>query len=414
MTINEALEKLYSLHNLGVKLGLANIERLLSTLGNPEKRFPSVHIAGSNGKGSVSSFLASILTEQGLKVGLYTSPHFVKFNERIRINGKEIEDDYILQFMSKVENYIAEYSPTFFELTTALAFEYFARNKVDVAVIETGLGGRLDATNTLLPLASVITTISYEHTNILGESLNEIAREKAGIIKQNTPLFLGLLPEEAENEIRKIAKERNAKIYSLENYLIKGKNFVKIQKADFLFTIYKTGLIGYYQLLNAALSSLIANVVFNIKDYKTLSDGLLKVKENTGFQGRYEIYSENPKVIFDAAHNLEGVKIFLQEFAKEKGCSRKTLIFGAMRDKNLAEMLKQLAPHFDEILLTTIDYERAATVEELLQICNANNIKASPLTDAAEFVKKFIRTKRKECLTILGSIYILGNIKGKL
>lgn len=414
MKIDEALEKLYSLHKFGVKLGLDNIIRLLHNLGNPEKNFRAIHIAGSNGKGSVASFLASILMESGKKVGLYTSPHFVRFNERVKINGKEIEDEYIAKFMTGLDDYVQGFNPTFFEVTTALAFKYFAEKGVDVAVIETGLGGRLDATNTINPLASVITTISYEHTNILGESLELIAKEKAGIIKENTPLFLGLLPQEAENEIVKIAKEKKAGIFLLKNFLTKGKNFAKIEKGDFTCTIYRTGLRGSYQLINSALAVLTANVVFNISDYKIISNALLNVVRNTGFQGRYEVYSTKPKVIFDAAHNAEGVEVFLSEFEKEKDCEKKILIFGAMKDKNIEVMLKKMSGYFDKIYLTTIEYERAASIEELQEICDIIGVKASAVENASDFIEKFIRNNSKDCLVILGSIYILGNIKGKL
>ncbi len=414
MKIDEALEKLYSLHKFGVKLGLDNIIRLLHNLGNPEKNFRAIHIAGSNGKGSVASFLASILMESGKKVGLYTSPHFVRFNERVKINGKEIEDEYIAKFMTGLDDYVQGFNPTFFEVTTGLAFKYFAEKGVDVAVIETGLGGRLDATNTINPLASVITTISYEHTNILGESLELIAKEKAGIIKENTPLFLGLLPQEAENEIVKIAKEKKAGIFLLKNFLTKGKNFVKIEKGDFTFTIYRTGLRGSYQLINSALAVLTANVVFNISDYKIISNALLNVVRNTGFQGRYEVYFTKPKVIFDAAHNAEGVEVFLSEFEKEKDCEKKILIFGAMKDKNIEVMLKKMSGYFDKIYLTTIEYERAASIEELQEICDIIGVKASAVENASDIIEKFIRNNSKDCLVILGSIYILGNIKGKL
>ncbi|MFA7290175.1 MAG: Mur ligase family protein, partial [Melioribacteraceae bacterium] len=178
MNYKTALEKLFSLHQFGIKLGLDNTKDLLNFIGNPQKDLKCYHIAGSNGKGSTSSFIASILTEAGYKTGLYTSPHLIKFNERIRINGQMIEDNYVLEFMNSVESYIEKNEVTFFELTTAMAFKYFYDMKVDFCVIETGLGGRLDSTNVIFPLISIITTISLEHTNILGHSIEEIAAEK--------------------------------------------------------------------------------------------------------------------------------------------------------------------------------------------------------------------------------------------
>lgn len=187
--INKALDRLYSLQKFGMKLGLDNITSLLEYLGNPQKNFKSFHVAGTNGKGSTTSFMASILMEAGYRTGLYTSPHFIRFNERVRVNGVEIPDQYIVEFISGINGFIVIHKPTFFEVTTALAFKYFSDEKVEYAAIETGLGGRLDATNVLAPLASVITSISLEHTEILGDTLEKIAFEKGGIIKRGGKVF---------------------------------------------------------------------------------------------------------------------------------------------------------------------------------------------------------------------------------
>ena len=197
MTIEHALTKLFALHTFGMKLGLDNIKNFLDHIGNPQKKLKTIHVAGSNGKGSTSAFLSSILQELGNKVGLYTSPHFVRYNERIRINGIEIPDTYVAGFVQKYDKFIEEHKLTFFEVTTAIAFQYFVDEKVDIAVIETGLGGRLDATNVLSPLATVITSISLEHTHILGDTIEKITTEKAGILKSSVPVFTGLLPTEA-------------------------------------------------------------------------------------------------------------------------------------------------------------------------------------------------------------------------
>ncbi|MDP3683322.1 MAG: Mur ligase family protein, partial [Ignavibacteria bacterium] len=198
MNIESTLEKLYALQMFGMKLGLQNIRKFLQLLGNPQNNLKCFHVAGSNGKGSTASFIASILQTAGFKTGLYTSPHFVKFNERIRINGIEIEDEFIASFYNDHEQFINENKLTFFEVTTALAFTYFSEKKVKYAVIETGLGGRLDATNVLKPLAVVLTSISLEHTQYLGNTIEEIATEKAAIIKPKSKVFLGLLPEKAD------------------------------------------------------------------------------------------------------------------------------------------------------------------------------------------------------------------------
>ena len=219
MNIENSLKKLFSLHTFGVKLGLDNITKFLEYLGNPQKQLKTIHVAGSNGKGSTSSFISSILQENGYKVGLYTSPHFVKFNERVVINGKQINDEYIASFISDYEKYIDEHQLTFFEVTTALAIKYFLEMKTDYCVIETGLGGRLDATNVLNPLAVVITTISLEHTNVLGNTIEQIASEKAAIIKNGANVFTGILKDDAEEVIEKKCEETNSQLFSLKNYI---------------------------------------------------------------------------------------------------------------------------------------------------------------------------------------------------
>ncbi|MCK7522792.1 MAG: Mur ligase family protein [Ignavibacteriales bacterium] len=197
MDLETSLKKLFSLHTFGIKLGLENTIGFLNHLGNPQQALKTIHIAGSNGKGSTSSFIASILQEFGFKIGLYTSPHFVKFNERVVINGKQIEDEYVSSFISDNEKYIDEHELTFFEVTTAMAFQYFKDMNTDYCVIETGLGGRLDSTNVLNPLAVVITSISLEHTNVLGDTIEQIAAEKAAIIKNGSKVFIGMLKKEA-------------------------------------------------------------------------------------------------------------------------------------------------------------------------------------------------------------------------
>ena len=413
--IQEALKRLYSLHDFGVKLGLSNITRLVEHLGNPQNKFKIIHVAGSNGKGSVASFLASILTESGKKTGLYTSPHFVRFNERIKIDGEEIGDERIARFIEETDDFVKKHKPTFFEVTTALAFQYFAEEKIDIAIVETGLGGRLDATNVVNPLASVITTISYEHTNILGKTLPEIAAEKGGIIKRDTPLFVGLLPDEAMQTIENIARDKSSPVFKLNDYLTLKKDYAVLKTDDFEFKIYGTGLRGKHQLTNSALAVLTALKSEGIRDYRVLDRGLRNVVKNTGIQGRYEIYLSNPKIIFDSAHNEAGIKVFLEEFSKEETtCEKKTLIFGAMKDKNIAQMLKMLSFHFDKIYVTTIDYERAASIETISEIADKLGIKTSSLPEPLDFIEEFAIKVSNECLVVLGSIYILGYLKQKL
>ena len=443
MTIENALQKLYSMHQFGVKLGLENITNLLRYLGNPEKKFKSFHIAGSNGKGSTASFVSSILIEAGFKTGLYTSPHLVNFNERVRINGEEIPDKFIAEFILSHQKYIDENNPTFFEITTALAFTYFAENKVDYAVIETGLGGRLDATNTIIPEAAIITSISREHTNILGNSLAEIAGEKAGILKSGIPVFTGVMPKEAEEVIEKKSKEKGCALFRLNDFLQiknavedlekKSKEdlnpifkqhdfhqtksaFVELELGEKKYKIYDLPLQGFHQKLNASLALLALNKTLHVSDYKIINESFVKVVENSGLQARYEVVNENPKVIFDAAHNPEGTDAFIKEFENEfEQYEERILLFGVMKDKNAEEMLNVLKPYFTKFILTTIDYRRAAEQEDLTELAGKLDIAAEPVKDPARFISDFTKTRNnKSCLVVIGSIYVIGAIKANL
>jgi dihydrofolate synthase / folylpolyglutamate synthase len=415
MDIKSALNKLFSLHQFGIKLGLENITDLLDQIGNPHKDLKSFHIAGSNGKGSTASFIASIMQEAGYKVGLYTSPHFVKFNERIRINGRMIDDGYIAKFVSELEESIDKNQLTFFEVTTALAFKYFNEQKVDYTVIETGLGGRLDATNVINPIASVITSISLEHVQYLGNTIEKIAYEKGGIIKPNTFVFTGAMPEEAEKVIRKKSDELNCRYFGINSF-IKNENdrvLVLLNKKE--YSVYSTPLRGAHQLYNSALAVKVINKCLGIDNGIIISRGISNVKINSGIEGRYEVVNTSPRIIFDSAHNPEGVQSFVNEFAKEyETYKERILIFGAMKDKNVREMLKSIHFYFHKIFITEIKTERSAKFEELEEISDSLNIKVNRLVDMDSFIKEFKRIGQGNCLIVLGSIYLLGEIKSEL
>ena len=415
MEIESALNKLYSLQKFGIKLGLTNIEGFLSRLGNPQNEFQSIHIAGSNGKGSTASFIASILTEAGYKIGLYTSPHFVRFNERIRVKNSEITDDYINSFVSDYNTYIDNNQLTFFEVTTALAFRYFADNDINYGIIETGLGGRLDATNVIQPLASVITSISYEHTEILGDTIEKIAEEKAGIIKKNCKVFIGKLPVDAEKVIFNKCKNIGSLLFKLSDYIIEKRNNISFHSPDLQIENLTVPLNGFYQKFNASLAVTTLVETLGINDKDIIDKGIKNVFINTGLQGRYEIFNERPKVIFDSAHNIEGVKNFADSFNNESdNYNKRILLFGVMRDKAVKEMLKILIPFFDEIHFTDINMERCLKAEELQKIAMELNIKSIVQKDTGFFISDFIATGLNNCLVVLGSMYILGSIKGKL
>lgn len=414
MDLETSLQKLFSLHTFGIKLGLDNTIGFLNYLGNPQNGLKAIHTAGSNGKGSTSSFISSILQEFGFRIGLYTSPHFVKFNERIVINGKQINDEYVANFISIHEKYIDEHQLTFFEVTTAMAFQYFKEMKTDYCVIETGLGGRLDSTNVLNPLAVVITTISLEHISVLGNTIEQIAFEKAAIIKNNTKVFTGLLNSEAEKVVIEKCKQSKSQLFPLKEFLVQEEK-TKIRLLENQIFEINPPLKGDFQKLNASLAALVVAGIFRVFDEKKFNAGIQNVLKNTGLSGRYEIFSESPTIIFDSAHNPEGIQNFLTEFAKESNSySKRILIFGAMRDKAIDEMLIKLSSYFDEILITEIQYERAAKPAEILETCNRLSINGRIITSPENLIKNFKRKHSTECLVVLGSMYLLGEIKSRL
>ena len=415
MDLETSLKKLFSLHTFGIKLGLDNTIGFLDYLSNPQKYLKTIHIAGSNGKGSTSSFIASILQEFGFKIGLYTSPHFVKFNERVVINGKQIEDEYVAKFISDNDEYIDEHQLTFFEVTTAMAFQYFKDMNTDYCVIETGLGGRLDSTNVLNPLAIVITTISLEHTNVLGNTIEEIANEKAAIIKNGSKVFIGVLKDKAEEIIEQKCQDSNTQLFRLQDFIFNERDNFKVFLDENKSLLIKPPLKGEYQKLNAALAALTVSKTFSLLAEEKYSVGITNVSKNTGLQGRYEYFQSKPTIIFDSAHNPEAIENFLAEFAMEaRNYKKRTLIFGAMRDKAISEMLQMLSRFFDEILIAEIQYERAAKPDEISELCKQLNIACSVINEPAKFIQSFSLRNVGECLVVLGSMYLLGEIKQQL
>jgi dihydrofolate synthase/folylpolyglutamate synthase len=414
MNIEATLKKLFALHTFGIKLGLDNIKSFLEHLGNPHVHLKAFHIAGSNGKGSTSAFTASILQEFGYKTGLYTSPHFVKFNERIVINGEQISDEVIAGFFEKYEKFIDELKLTFFEVTTALAFQYFKDQKVDYAVIETGLGGRLDATNVFNALGVMLTSISLEHTQILGKTIKEIAEEKAAIIKNHNKVFIGRLPDEAKEVVERKCAATKSTLHKIEDYTNEKTGSLELYTEEIEFNEWTMPLKGDYQKYNAALAALAVSKTLNLDDFGKIETGIRNVIMNTGFQGRYEFYCTKPDIILDSAHNPEGIINFISEFKKYK-YSKCTLIFGALNDKNVWEMLTKLKNHFDDIYITKVNIDRAFSVNELKKIADEENIEVKLLDNPVLFIQDFrSMAKEDECLVVLGSMYLLGDIKSLL
>lgn len=309
-----------------LKKDLTNIRLFSDFLGNPHTKFKSIHVAGTNGKGSVSHMLASVFQEAGYKTGLYTSPHLKDFRERIKINGKEVSKQFVVDFIQENKAFLEKQNPSFFEMTTAMAFDYFARKKLDIAIIETGLGGRLDSTNIISPELSVITNIGLDHTQFLGNSPAEIAVEKAGIIKLNTPVVIGESQPETAEVFKEYAKQKNAPIFFAD----------QISSQPLL-----SGLKGEYQSKN--IKSVMQSIeVLRQLGWKitseNLSQGLRKVVQNTKIRGRWEILQEHPKVICDVAHNKEGLEYVLSQLSKEK-YRKLHLVLGMVKDKDLTNIL---------------------------------------------------------------------------
>jgi dihydrofolate synthase/folylpolyglutamate synthase len=415
MDLEKALKKLYSLHTFGVKLGLDNIRNFLTLIGKPHTKIKTIHIAGSNGKGSTAAFIASILQEMNYKVGLYTSPHFSRFNERIKINSKEISDERIAKFIQDYERNIDMLKLTFFEVTTALAFQYFYEENVDYAVIETGLGGRLDATNLINPLAVIITSISLEHTDILGETIEKVAEEKAGIIKDGSKVFIGKLPELAESLIEKKCVDKNCQLYDLEDYITEKNGIVKLYTEELELDEWIMPLRGKYQKYNAALAALVVSKTLDTDNFRVIEHGIKNVIKNTGLQGRYEFFNKKPDIIFDSAHNSEGIANFLTEFNQDKEkYSHSNVLFAVMKDKAIKEMLRMLRESFKEIFVTEIDYERICKIPELKNIASEINLNVKAVSNPTEFVINFRDEDPSKCLVVLGSMYLLGVIKADL
>ncbi len=307
------------------KADLTNSLALAKHLNNPEKKFKSIHIAGTNGKGSTSCLLASILQEAGYKVGLYTSPHLKDYRERIKINGKMISEDFVVDFVAQHKSFFEYEELSFFEMTVGLAFDYFAKEQVDVAVIEVGMGGRLDSTNIITPILSIITNIGYDHTQFLGKSLTSIACEKAGIIKEKIPVVVGEYLDET-----KLVFEERAKIKNASLYFAQDENREDLPSA----------LEGNYQKQNKR--TVLASVFhlqehFNITE-ENIKNGLLNVVKNTGIQGRWQLLNKNPMIFCDTAHNEHGLRIVIEQLLSYT-FEQLHIVFGVVNDKDLKEIL---------------------------------------------------------------------------
>jgi len=440
------------------KPGLERISNACAALGNPQNKTPSIHIAGTNGKGSTAAMLQSILTEVGYKVGLFTSPHLVRINERFRIGRKEITDQELEEVLSLIETKIPSSPPlvkggggdfSFFELCTLIAFLYFEKQKVDLAIIEVGLGGRLDSTNIITPLISVITEIGLDHTEVLGETIAEIAREKAGIIKPNVPVVCGASDPKAIQVIQEAAAQNKSKIF-----MVGANNYLHLQGS--------LNLLGKYQQQNAELALQVIEVLKGLQKTPPFSKGRLggileiplypplqkgeqiKISEeaipkglaNVSWPGRFEIIQKNPPIILDGAHNPQGVralvesiKFFTPSLVEEGGRGRSEdlsssqpspyqrrggyvwkILFSAASDKNVGEMLKTLSQISSEIILCEMENSRSIRPSQI-----QTQFPELPLKKGGKVKEVFLGLKKglraNEGLLVTGSLYLIGEVK---
>ncbi|WP_248574831.1 folylpolyglutamate synthase/dihydrofolate synthase family protein [Flavobacterium sp. H122] len=379
------------------KKDLTNTILLANHLGNPEKQIKTIHIAGTNGKGSTSSMIASILQEAGYKVGLYTSPHLKDYRERIKINDEMISEDFVVGFIENNKSFFEQNHLSFFEMTVGLAFDYFSKEKVDAAVIETGLGGRLDSTNIITPLVSVITNIGFDHTQFLGNTIELIATEKAGIIKKNIPVVIGEYLPETKKVFLDKAKETDSEIFFASDVI----------KED-----YPCGLLGDYQFHNkktAVQTIKILNKHFTITE-EHLKKGLLNVVENTGLLGRWQQINSNPKAICDTAHNSHGLKIVLNQIQKEP-FENLFFVLGVVNDKDLDDILP-LFPKDAYYFFCKPDVPRGLDAKILQEKANNHGLTNNKVSNSVSeaYKEALAKSSEKDFIYIGGSTFVVAEI----
>ncbi len=417
-TLNYLYEKLPMFSRQGkeaFKKDLTNIIALCKALGNPQDQFKSIHVAGTNGKGSVSHMLASVLQEGGYKIGLYTSPHLKNFTERIRINGEQVPENWVTKFIVMNMDLIERIKPSFFEITVAMSFAYFAEQNVDLAIVETGLGGRLDSTNIITPELSIITNIGYDHMDMLGHTLPLIAEEKAGIIKPNVPVIISETQKETEQVFFTKAHSVKAPIVFADRIYSKVSSngeTVLINQSNMLITKLDLDLQGGYQVNNAR-AVLLATDMLAQKGYVLTKEqvqiGLSSVKKNTGLRGRFEIIQTEPLLIFDVAHNREGVQQSL-EVLKKHDYNTLHIIYGCVNDKDVSTVLP-LFPRDAKYYFTQANVPRALDVQILRDQAKELEILGetfSTPTRALTLAKR--QADAMDCILVIGSFFILEEL----
>ncbi|MDP4865139.1 MAG: bifunctional folylpolyglutamate synthase/dihydrofolate synthase [Crocinitomicaceae bacterium] len=376
---------------------LDNTNSLCSIYQHPEKKLKFIHVAGTNGKGSTSSMLASILTEAGEKVGLFTSPHIIDFRERIRVNGEMVSEQFVINFSNDIRSKNISFSPSFFEISFLMALNYFSESKCTVCVIETGLGGRLDATNVITPLLSIITNIGIEHTQFLGDTIEEIATEKAGIIKNDIPVIIGETTPTTKSIFTKIAHERKSNVIFSEEFPVSNK--------------FTPPLLGDYQKRNLHTVLVACE---NLKHYfkgindKTISSGLTNLTQNTGFFGRLQIVQKDPLVLFDVSHNKDGIEATIMAVSSlNKG--QLHILYGSSADKDVNE-IAELFPKEAKINFTTFSNTRSLSMQQLEVLNKKFNFSAKIYSNPPRALEEIQSIANKQdTILVFGSFFLLSD-----
>ena len=401
---------MYRLEHFGMKLGLETITKLLHLLNNPQNKIKCIHIAGTNGKGSTTAYITQILQEGGYTVGMYTSPHLVKFNERIRVNGQEINDKDIIKLTKKIKEVCEknDLNPSFFECATALAFLYFVEKKVDFAIIETGMGGRLDATNVIHPLMSIITNISFDHQKHLGSTLEKIAVEKGGIIKENGLVLTGDRNISIIKIFKKISEKKNAKFFTLNHNYRTIKSNLRGVSFTFNNNKYSIKLLGEHQVTNACLA---IQGIFLLHQQGEINLSLSQIRQGllkTRWPVRLQILKKKPLVLLDGAHNVAGMRT-LKKFVKNIE-NRKILVLAIAKDKEISEMVKLIVPLFERVILTQGNY-KPASLDTLEKWIEPYGIPITKIKDPVKAVEKALSlVKKEDFILITGSLYMVGDV----
>lgn len=424
----ETIDYLYALQKHGVKLALANTLALMKIMDDPHKKFRAVHIAGTNGKGSTSAFIASMLSAAGYRVGLYTSPHLISFTERIRINGTPITEAKVVELARRVRTGYQRLSPgaeplnpTFFEVTTAVAFIYFAEEGVDIAVIETGMGGRLDSTNVITPLVSVITNIDLEHTEFLGNTLELIANEKAGIIKQRVPVVTGAMQPGSMLVVNQAANSVQAPVFRLGNEFkcenISGRDgqWFDYQGMKVSYDRLSIILRGRYQVDNACVA-LAAIECLRTAGFCVEEDALRAGLEKAFWEGRLERVAQRPDIYLDGAHNPASAKMLASAVKELKLRYRRlVLVIGILGDKDYRGIISELAPLSDLVIVTRPEYSRAMDLAVLAEEVRAFHHAVETADTVGQAIEKAKeKANSDDLILITGSLYVVGDARAVL